>query len=211
MSEDMARAVAAKGGMTVTVAGKECTVRPLGIRELTEAERDCVERYKRAYLKTYADNADLLPGGGKGVVERKMDEVARWDIDDLPNKQVCDPDRVHLTKQLKAWAKKEFSLDDDANDQQYQRVVATSLDQESLSPEDYEKMSGQSPKRTKVPYVNWWITGCFEGMITFVWICFRADGVTRSEVEKELSTNQSLLIELSREIERLSAPSVGNG
>ena len=211
MSEDMARALASPGGKTVKIADKECTVRPLGIRELTEAERDCVERYKRGYLKTYADNADLLPGGGKGLVERKMDEVARWDIDDLPNKQVCDPDRIHLTKQLKAWAKKEYDLDDDATAQQYQRVVATALDQESLPFAEYEKLSGRRAMRTKVPYVNWWITGCFEGMITFVWICFKANGVTREQVEEELSKNQSLLIELSREIERLSAPSVGNG
>ena len=86
------------------IAGKECTVRPLGIRELTEVERDCAERYKRQYLKTFADNLDLLPAEAKDrLLLEKMDVVARWDVDDLPPKFVHDPARVKMTDKLKSW------------------------------------------------------------------------------------------------------------
>ena len=44
MSEVMARAAGAGSPLTVEIGGKQCSVRPLTIRELTEVERDCVER-----------------------------------------------------------------------------------------------------------------------------------------------------------------------
>jgi hypothetical protein len=61
MSEKMARALGANGAMLVTIAGKECSVRPLGIVELAEVERDCVARYRRTDLETYASYLDRLP------------------------------------------------------------------------------------------------------------------------------------------------------
>lgn len=210
MPEDMARAVGAAGAMSVTIAGKECTVRPLGIRELTEAERDCIQRYKRSYLKTFADNIDLFPNG-TDLLERKMEEAARWDVDDLPTKCACDPNKIKVTDGLENWLKEQFELKGKITKKRYQQLAATAIDQELMSVDEYKTMTGREVKRTKVPYVNWWITGSFEGMITFVWICFRKDGITRDEVLDELSENQSLLIELSREIERLTAPAVGNG
>lgn len=212
MSEDVARAVGA-GGTTVKIAGKECTVRPLGIRELAEVQRDCVSRYKRQYLQSFSENLDLLP---EAVREREMDQkidmVSRWDIDDLPAKYVHDSRRIKLTAELRDWVCENVAEDSrNTDDDQMKRMVAVSLDQSMLSPDDYKRLSGGSlPPKLKVPYVNWWITGCFDGMVTFVWVCFRRDGITRDQVVEELGENINKLLEVTHEIERLSTPS-GNG
>lgn len=209
MSEEMARALGASSPMTVQIGNKECQVRPLGIKELTEAERDCLERYKDAYVATYIRNAPKLPGGGE-LLERKLEEAARWDVNNLPEKEAHNPAKVELTAPLKKWLRGQFDLDGAGNNR-YKRMAAAALDSEILSAEEYEKLVGKKPVKQAVPYVSWWITGCFEGMITFVWICFRRDGITREQVEDELGHNPALLMEISREIERVTAPDSGNG
>lgn len=210
MSDELARAVAARGAITVSIAGKQCTVRPLSIRELCEAERDCVQRYKRAYLETYARNLDLLPEAERSkLLERKLEEAARWDVNDLPAKHAHDPEKIRPTPELRAWVEQQFG--ESADDGRLKRLAAAALDQEMLEASRYRELTGCDPPRVKVPYVHWWITGSFEGMITFVWLCFRSDGVAREQVEAELGKNPALLVELSREISRLSTPDVGNG
>ncbi len=213
MGEQIARAVGAGGPTTVLIAGKECTVRPLGIRELTEVERDCVQRYKRAYLETFASNADLLPEAVRQkTLEEKMEAVARWDVDDLPPKHAHDPERIKLTDGVRGWLAENMEVKPDAKDLHLRRMAATALDQGTLSAGDYTGMAdGLRPPRVKVPYVNWWITASYDGMVTFVWVCFRHNGVTREQVADELGRNLSLLVELTRDIEKLSVPEAGNG
>lgn len=212
MPDDVARALGASGSLTVTIAGRECTVRPLGIRELTEVERDCVERYKRSYLSTFAKNLDLVPEQSRDrMLEQKMEAAARWDVDDLPSKFAHDPAKVRMNQDLKDWISAHYPVEPTTAAPRLMRMAATALDQESLTAEDYRRMTGEEPPRVKVPYVNWWITASYEGMITFIWMCFRGNGVTREQVIDELGSNPAMLVELSREIERLSAPSVGNG
>ncbi len=216
MPEDMARAVGASGATTVTIAGKECTVRGLGIRELCEVERDCVERYRRSYLKTFADNADLLPGNdGRDLLREEMMKAAKWDVDDLPPKFAHDPDGLKITKRLRKWMEEECGLEESGTEEYrklvYHRICATLLDQGILSGESYCEMTGKKPRRYRVGYVNWWMNGNKEGMLTVVWICFRHNGVTRDQVGEALQGKPAMLSELSREIEHLSAASVGNG
>ena len=87
MSEDVARALGAGGDIT-TIAGKECKVRPLSIRELTEVERECLKVYKRTFLETFHDNLDLLPDDeAAGLMSRKLEEASAWDVGDLPSKK----------------------------------------------------------------------------------------------------------------------------
>ncbi len=90
-------------------------------------------------------------------------------------------------------------------------VCASMLDQEMLSREEYRKMTGEDPPRFRVGYVNWWITGSREGMLTVAWVAFQHDGVTREQVSDALRDQPAKLANLSREIEHLSAASVGNG
>lgn len=215
-SADTARALKAASSTTIKIAGKECQVKPLGLRALTEAQRDCVERYKRSYLKTWSDNLDLVPNG-ESILLQKIEECARWDVDDLPPKRAVDENTIKVTKKLRAWVDAKFGQkkDDKGNilrraDQEIRRIVGSALDQESLSVDDYKALTGTKPFRMKIPYVNWWITGDFEGMVTMCWLCFRDSGVSRKEVEEALTDDPALLSILSREIESLSAPS-GNG
>lgn len=210
MPEDMARALGADGATTVIIADKQCTVRALGLGELTQVERICIRQYKRSYLQTYAENADLLENGQQ-ILSEKMDQAAKWDIDDLPSKYAHDPKRIKLAKGLKKWLVSEFELNGETKDDQLQRLCATALDQEALSYQHYRKLTGERPMRVKVPYANWWITGSFDGMITFIWICFKHNGVTKEQVEEELGRNPLILSELAREIEELSVPAVENG
>ncbi len=212
MPEDVARAVGAGSSTTVSIAGKQCTVRPLGIQELTEVERDCLKRYRRSYLETFSENADLIPKCEvSSMMQEHMETAAKWDIDDLPSKYAHDPDRLKMSKQLKQWVKDQYDIDGKAGDLQLRRLCAAALDQETLTDKQYRRFTNDSPPKQKVPYVNWWITGCSDGMITLVWMCFRHNGVSREEVVDELMENQSLLTDLAQEIEHLSAPAVGNG
>jgi len=210
MPDDMARALGAGSSSTVKIAGKDCSVRPLNIRELTEAERDCLQRYRRSYLETWQQNLDLLPEGGE-MLREKIEEAARWDVDDLPPKWAYDPRQIELTAGLKKWIKDEMNVEGKIDNDRMRRLATSALDQGLLSEKKYVEMTGKKPKKAKVPYVNWWITGAFDGMITFVWLCFRPDGVTREEVIDALGDNPSLLADTSRQIEELSSPAAGNG
>lgn len=214
MSDDVARAVGASGATTINIAGKECTVRPMSIRELTEVQRECVKRYKREYLETFSNNVDLLPKSErtKFIIE-KHEEAAKWDIDDLPHKYAYDISGIEMNRALRKLLTDLFGIDDKTskNVVRMKQLCVSALDQGMLSSNQYRKLVGNPPVRVRVPYVNWWITGCYEGMITFVWVCFRHDGVTWEDVADELGKNPQMLAELTREIEHLTAPAVGNG
>jgi len=208
MSEDMARAVGSEGTTTVTIAGKQCTARPLSIKELGEVERICLESYRRSYIKTFVDSMDLLPEGQRKV-EEALERAARWDIGDLPPKQSCDHGTIQVTDLLRDWYK--VRNEEEPTDKRVQIMASSSLDDGSLSKEQYREMTNSMPMFVKIPYAWWWVTGCFEGIVTFVWVCFKHNGVTKEQVVEAMQSNQSLLAELAREIEHLTAPSVGNG
>ena len=211
MSDDTARAVGAGSTTTVMIDGKECTLRPLSIRELLEAERDCLKRYKREYISTFVENADLLPRSDRQkIIGERMAEAAKWDVDDLPPKYSYDPFSIQLTDRLRKWTT-EYFPDAEKDDMGAKAIIATMLDQGTLEEKQYKEMVGTMPPKTKVGYVNWWITANYEGMTTLVWLCLRKDGITREQVVNELSARPEMLIELSREIESLSSPAVGNG
>jgi len=146
------------------------------------------------------------------MMEQRMEKASRWDIDDLPTKYAYDSSRIKVTDALKVWVQENVGSIEGREDLQIQRMAAVALDQELLNESEYKRLvDGSAPPKFKVPYVNWWITGCFDGMVTFIWVCFKRDGVTRDQVVEELGSSMGMLVEISREIERLSTPSVGNG
>jgi len=212
MSEAEERALGAEG-KTITIAGKECSVRPLGLKELAMLEGDCLAQYKRQCMETYAENVDLLPKDSRErLLEDKWDEIGRWDLNSMPTKFAYDPVRIELSDKLKAWLLEHWGLDgDEPRMVRLQQLTAASMDQSTLSEDDYRSMTGKIPPRVRVPYSHWWITGCYEGMIALIWRCFRRDGVTREQVTDALSDNPTEMAEMAREIERLSAPQAGNG
>lgn len=222
MAEDTARALGANSGDVILIAGKECLVRPLTVKELTEVERVCLKGYKRQFIETYSENADLLgEEEGKQLVREKIDEAARWDVSSLPPKYACDDSKIKVTGTLKQWLKDNIGFSEkdqngaeipkQAVEKRLKRLAAYAIDADMLSVDDFTKLTNEPPVRQKVGYVNWWITGTFDGMLTMVWMAVRGGGVTKEDVAAELGKNPTLLSHFAREIERLSAPDAGNG
>ncbi len=173
MPEDSARALKAASPMTVKFGDKECQVRPLGLKELTEVERECLKIYKRNYLETFAENADLLPNGqGQDLLREKIEEVARWDLDDLEAKEAFDPKDVKVTKKLKEYVIGFFKIkkEETTTTERVQRLTSALLDQKYLTVDAYKELTDKVILPVKVPYVNWWITGDKEGMLTMAWM-----------------------------------------
>jgi len=213
MSEDVARIVGAPSPTTVTINGKACQLRPLSLVELTEVERECLRHYRKSYLECFADNAASLGEKGMDILERKMEEAARWGVEDLPFKDAFDSEKMVFNEKVLEWLKGKIEFDLSPTVKDYEKkckkVIAGLLDNKMLRVPEYEAMTGHTPKPVKILYANWWITGCMDGMITFVWVAYRSNGVSREEVARELGHNPSLMIQLSQELERMSAP--GNG
>jgi len=205
MADDMARAVGASGSNTVEIAGKQCTARGLTLKELGEVERLCLRAYQRSYVEAYEST-----GANAKQIEEARERAARWDVDDLPSKAAYDPRKIKLNRELKCWVDDQFG-DEKRGDYQYKILVATSLDNGTLTERNYRKLTGQKPIKQSIPYSTWWITGCFDGMVSFVWVCFKHNGVTMEQVTDAMRENQELLIGLTREIEHLTTPAVGNG
>ena len=213
MSDDTARALGAGGSTPLMIAGKECVARPLSARELAEVERICVQEYKDNYLDTLSRNIKRLPDKSRrnAMMEEELIKVANWTVRDLPTAKAYDPNRVNLTDKLKSWIKENYDLNGEADSDRLARYAAAALDQGMLDELDYTEMTGKSAPSVRVGYVNWWVTGSYDGAIAFVWVCFRDSGVTREEVAAEMGKSQSSLMRMVQEIEGLSVPEVGNG
>lgn len=218
MPDKEARALGVASGMPpVTIAGKECRPRPLGAAELLECERVCLDEFKQDYMRSYKKNLPLIvedPKERHKTLLDKLDEVSRWDTGDLPLRTGYDPSRIKITKKLRHWLRDTLDVSvAQMSDQAVQRNIAGLLEEGTLSPNQYKRFVGELPRSIKVPYVNWWITGSYEGKLTFIWMAFRDGGVTKEEVAEFLAEpeNTALLNELAFEVESLSAPKVGNG
>jgi hypothetical protein len=147
-------------------------------------------------------------------MEQKVDESSRWDIGNLPPKFAYESRDIKVTDTLKVWLVQVMGIPSNKMDkeEQAQRMTAVAMDQEILSERRYMELTGEQPPfKQKVPYVNWWISASYDGMISFVWICFKPCGVTREEVMNDLGGDMLKLAEVSKEIEQLSVPAVGNG
>jgi hypothetical protein len=228
MSEDVARVVGSSGGdehEDIIIGGIKCVPRALSIKELGVLERSCVKQFVRNVLETYKDNADLLdPDDAKRLMREKIDEVSLWDVTKLPTKEAHDPKKLRVNDQIEAWAKghyedyeedvrkriEEGKWDEMKKKRHLQQLTATALDDKSLKPEQYEKMTGFRPAPQEIGYVNWWVTGSFVGMLEMTYTCFMHSGITKDQLSEALGKRPTLLIAISREIEHLSAPQVGN-
>jgi hypothetical protein len=212
MSEDVARAVGAGSVNGFQIAGKNVKLKPLAIRDLAELQRDCLKRYRRSYLEAFSDNIDIL---GEDLLIRKAEESAKWDVDDLPKKIVYGTDAVPVTDELKQWMVDNIPGLEEGLEERPKlvilRILSGALDSEAITEEEVEKLTGKRPKKLKTGYVNWWITGSPDGMVSMLYLCAKDSGVTRKEVEAEFTSDQGKLMELTRELEHITTPEVGNG
>ena len=217
MADDVARALGAGAVEPVMIAGKACKIRPLTAVELCEVERECVKQYKRAYLEDYKANLDLLAVADPVAhYQEKYDEVMEWDSENLPPRYAYQPDKVALTQPLRNRVAAILDLQDPmtVSDKLFRKLVAGALDAKMLAASEYKILAGVTDvPRVKISYSQWWITGNMDGMITFIWVCFRTSGVTKEEVAGELmrAGGTAMVMALSREIETLSAPKASFG
>ena len=213
MAEDVARAVGASGPNIVMIGDKECRPRPLSVRELTELEREALDGYKREYIRTFSKNSDLFPEELRfQILREKSDEAARWDLTNLPDKWAYDSASIVVNEKTDEWLKENVNFQESmfperTRELAKKRIMAAALDEQRITEEEYQNMvGGIKPHKAKIRYVEWWITGCIDGMISMVWMCFKGQGITRDQIAGELGRNPALLASISREIEGLSVP-----
>jgi actin-related protein len=216
MTKATARAVRTNGVTTMKIGDKECTARAMGLAELEEVERLCVEDFKRDYLKTWTDNQDLLPDDKAAeLVTEEFRKVARWTIHDLPVRMAHDSSSIDVTDELREHINAIYPLKpvdkQKWDDRRIQRLVAVALDRGQMSEDQCKALTGSVPVKAMIEYPSWWITGCFRGMVAFAWVAFRKQGVTKEEVAEAMNSNPRLFTDLTKETESLSRPEVGNG
>jgi hypothetical protein len=199
-----ARALGA--GDSIKVRGTEYKLKPVGARHLTELEREALKYYKRQYLETFVDNADLL--GDTINIQEKAEEVARWTIGDLPQKVAYDARKIPVTKKMEKWIVGKYGekLDDD---RAYKAIVATALDSGDITIDKVKELTGAIPKVGKVRFDQWWVTASVHGMVLM--IKNSLNGCTKEEVAGVEDWPLLKVIEGARIVEELSAADLGNG
>ena len=218
MGESEARAMGMGNTITVKTDGREktYTLRPVSVLHLCDASREALEFYKRQFLETYTKNADLLGEVAQGLIERKFDEAAQWSLDDLPKKTAFDVSRVPINDRLKVWARafqdQEGMGEEDGEltDRRVRALLLTALDQERVRPEQVKKLTGRVPIQGRVRYDQWWVTGCFEGMVSFIYSSIRYE---HPEATKETIRAWPItaVFEAARAVESVTTPDLGNG
>jgi hypothetical protein len=206
MSDVVSRAVGA--GKFIKVGDEEYQVAPLGLKQLKELQLAAVDFYKRQYLKTFADNLDLLGKSGMAILREQMEIAARWSKDDLPFKASHSVSNVPLSE---AMIDKLIDLYDDVpRDEDVQRALLVSaLDRETITLDEVEQLTGERPERMRIPYDAWWVTGTYDGMIGMIRASLSKNH-PEITLEKIADWNPTDLTRGSRMIEELTAPAMGN-
>lgn len=97
---DLARA-AGSGVVFDLGNGKHVEIRPLTARDLGALELQALTNYKRRYIKTYTENADLLPEVEKGkLIREAMEHAAKLDLDGLPMQPMDVPQSDGTTARM---------------------------------------------------------------------------------------------------------------
>lgn len=221
MAEDMARALGSPGPEGEMIAGVLCKPRPLSMKELGELERLCLASYRRSYIQTFSENLDLLPDNvGRMLIQQKMEEAARLDLNTLPIRFAYTANKVKLTPELTAWLAENLDgysepVENETPEQtenRLQQLVGAALEGGLLTETEYGELSGNAKlKKSKVPYVSWWISSTFDGRMSMAWMAFSKCGITRAAFEEAISVDPGLLVRMAGLIQNLTVPAVGNG
>lgn len=206
MSDREARALGA--GVFVTVKGKEYELSPISIRDLSVLQKECLQSYKNGFIDTYAQNCSVFGDRGLSILEKKVDEAAKWDTRDLPKKMAYSTDDIPLNDEIKARLKEIYGYEP-ANDDSWRALISTALDQEHITSDEVESITGKRPDQGLISYDQWWVTASTEGWISFVFMSIRQKDptVTREEI---CQWPPHELIMAARRVENLTTPAVGN-
>ncbi len=194
---------------TIKVGEDTFKLRPVVAQHLCDLEREALSFYKRQYLETFSKNADLL-GNGKGdeLILRKLEEVARWDLQDLPQKVAFDVSSIPITKRLRRWIVANYPALPDTEGGQ-RAIVANALDIQKIKMEEVKELSGKAPLMGYVRYDQWWVTSLMSGMISFITSSIRSEHpeVTDKQVAQWPFDK---VAEAARKVESITTASVGN-
>ncbi len=197
-------------GDLIEVDGKEYRLRPVSAKHLCDLEKDALRHYKREYLQTYRDNKDLLEGEDyhETILER-MDVVARWDIHDLPQKDVYDVSNVPVTDELRKWVNEDFGTEAET-ETLIRAVVSAAIDMGQITPVQVKELSGKAPIRGRTRYDLWWVTASMEGMVGFIYTSIQVDHpeVTKNDIKDWPFATVAMA---ARIVEGLSSASLKNG
>lgn len=194
---------------SIMVDGKDYQLRPVVAQHLCDLERVALRHYKRQYLETFKENADLFVDGNlQALLERKMEEAARWDLDDLPQKDAFDASRIPVTKKIKAWVADTFGEVPDT-DRGIRAILTNALDTKRITAKQVKELSGKAPIQGRVRYDQWWITASMNGMITFITISVQS---CHPDMSKEKVSNWPFgkIAEAARIVESITTASMGN-
>ncbi len=192
----------------IEVNGVVYKLRPVVAQHLCDLEREALRHYKQQYLQTFKENADLLGNNSREFLEKKLNEVARWDLEDLPKKMAYDASRVPITKRAKEWIKGAYG-EVPKTDEGIRRVLSSALDDDQITADQVKEMTGKTPLCGRIRYDQWWITASWEGMISIVLSSIRWE---HPEITKEDIAGWPLLkvTEASRIVESISSAAMGN-
>lgn len=224
MSEREARALAA--GEHFTVNEIEYTLRPVRAQQLCDLERDALRHYKKEYLATFVENKELLGDDYQVKIDAQIEKAARWDLDDLPQKDAYDIRHVNVgtwekdetTDEMTFTVKPEISkwLSDhheDYNESEgsVRALLIFDLDSGTLTVSDFERITGDRPNKGRVRYDQWWVTASMEGQVSFITNSINSNGsgkkVSRSEIKEWPFAK---LTEAARIVEHLTMAMVVN-
>jgi len=202
-----ARAVAA--GSRLKILGVEYRLEPLTLQSLQEVQQAAFKSFKRDYLQTYQENISLLePEQRVGLIERKLEEVARWAMSEMPSQRAYSAANCEITEAARKWAESKYESTD-LSDMTIRNLLTTALDSKEIAPAAVALMCGTPPLTGMIPFDLWWATASREGMLTFVHASLLQ---THKKITRETIASWPLvdLVIAAREIESLTKPVAGN-
>lgn len=208
MGDKEARALGA--GEIVSVEGREYRISPLNARQLQEVQRAALKNYKQQCLQVYLDNRDALP---EGVLERKLEEVSKWDIDSLPSKISYDCDNVPVNGAVSELLNSVYNgmnLDFSVTTEIEKRaLLARALNKGDLTADKVEQTTGQRPGISHTPYDFWWISTSYDAMALFVAYAIIPNHpeVTKSQISNWPITE---LAKIATTVKEITEPALGN-
>lgn len=207
MSDREERALAAS--RPFEVGGKEYKLRPLTLQALVDLEQEALSQYKRQYLETFRENADLFGKDRLNILRQETEKVARWQLHDLPQKEVHDAGRVPVTDAAKKWIEENYG-EVPETDNGARAVMVTALDAGNLTRKQVKEMTGRLPIKGRVRFDQWWVTGSMTGMLSFITASIRTDnpGLKKSDIA---GWPFAKIAEAARTVESMTSASMGNG
>ena len=208
MGRREARALGA--GDFVEVRGKRYTLHPVAVRQLAELEVRALRFFQRQYMKSLQENASVLgEKEGQKMLMNKVEEIARWDVGDLPYKNAYDVSEIPVTDELKKWLVEQYG-DIPEGDSTARAVVNMALESSMITVAQVKELAGKSPRRIRVRYDQWWVSASVEGMTEFVLTSLQCKqpNMTIEDIGKWPLTS---VAEASRIAEHLTTVDLGNG